>query len=165
MATTLLLPRQLPRRCCSRPSLTVAITRSFAAKSSSKKKKKNQAATASTPAATADTGRDKNLELILASLNAPERKEPEISPEEKARRYEIGRNYVIGSFKEHNEIHHNLSCKIHLKKHAVKMLPRNSKLKEEAMKIDGEGPPPWRLIAKWTAPIPGYNPMDFIDKE
>ena len=148
-----LLRTQLSQRCLQ-PCLTT--TRSFA-------KKKKQAA--ASPVTNADGGRDKNLELILASLNAPERMEPEITPEEKARRYEIGRNYVIGCFRQHNEIHHDLACKIQLKKHAVKMLPRNSKLKEEAMKIDDKVPPTWRHIARWTAPIPGFDPTPFLDKE
>ena len=93
------------------------------------------------------------------------RVEGEISPEEKARRYQIGRNHVIGRFQQHNDLNHDLTCKIHLKKHAVKMLPRNSKLKEEAMKIDSEGPPLWRHIAKWTPPIPGFNPSEFANKD
>lgn len=146
--------------------LVTTTTRSFAKlnPAASAKKKKQAAATPST--VPADTGRDKNLELILASLDAPMRVEPEVSAEEKARRYEIGRNYVIGRFREHNEINHDLACKIQLKKHCIKMLPRNNpKLKEEALKIDGDGPPPWRLIAKWTPPIPGFDPTPFLDKE
>lgn len=45
------------------------------------------------------------------------------------------------------------------------MLPRDSKLKEEAMKTDDEGPPLERHIAKWTPPIPGYDPTKFADKD
>lgn len=153
---------QLQRRC-ARPCLVDVATRSFAKQKAVAAKKKKQAAATATPSA--DTGRDKNLELILASLNAPMRVEPEISRDEKARRYEIGRNYVIGRFQQHNDLHHDLACKIQLKMHCVKMLPRNSKLKEEALKIDGEGPPPWRHIAKWTAPIPNFDPTQFLDKD
>ena len=109
--------------------------------------------------------RDRELDLILASLDAPLRLEGELSPEEKARRYEIGRNYVIGRFRQHNEIHHDLACKIKLKSHAIKMIPKNTKLKEEAMKIDDSCPPGWRHIAKWTAPIPGFDPSQFVDKD
>ena len=127
--------------------------------------KKKQSSAAASAASSAETGRDKNLELILASLDGTERVEAELSADEKARRYEIGRNHVIGRFLQHNEINHDLTCKIHLKKHAVKMLPRNSQIKEEAMKTDGEGPPVWRHIARWTAPIPNFDPSLFAEHE
>lgn len=160
--TRRLLLLQLQGRCS--PCLVDVTTRSFAKqKAAAATSKKKKQAAAATP--TAETGRDKNLELILASLNAPVRTEPEISQEEKTRRYDIGRNYVIGRFQQHNELHHDLTCKIHLKRHAVKMLPRNSKVKEEAMKIDNSGPPPWRHIARWTPPIPGFDPTPFLDKD
>ena len=155
MLTPSIVQKELRRRCWQ-PCVTTVTQRSFA------KKAKKKSTAAATPV---EGGRDKNLELILASLNAPERKEPEISAEEKARRYDVGRNYVIGRFRQHNEIHHDLACKIQMKKHAVKMMPRDSMLKEEAMKIDGEGPPVWRHIAKWTPPIPGYNPSDFVEDD
>lgn len=150
------------KRRCGHPAFTVA-TRSFAtqkAAAASAKKKQQQAA-----APTVKTGRDKDFDLVLAALNAPMRVEPEISAEEKARRYEIGRNHVIGRFRQHNEIHHDLACKIQLKMHAVKMLPRNSRVKDEAMKIDHTYPPLWRHIAVWTPPIPGYDPSEFADKD
>ena len=155
-----MLQRQLLQRQCWQLSLT----RSFAAKESAAASAKKKKAASATPVST-DSKRDKDLELILASLNAPMREEPEIPAEERSRRYDIGRHYVIGRFRQHNDIHHNLACKIQLKLHAVKMLPRNSKLKEEAMKIDGNGPPPWRHIAKWTAPIEKFDPTEFLDKE
>lgn len=148
------------RRRCWQPCITRTFAKQKAAAASAKKKKEQAAA--ATPA---QTGRDKDLELILAALNAPSRVEPEISAEEKARRYEIGRNHVIGRFEQHNELYHNLTCKIHLKMHAVNMLPKQSWLKEAAMKIDEDGPPPWRHIAKWTPPIPGFDPSQFVDKE
>jgi len=116
-------------------------------------------------AAKVDTARSKDLDLILAALDAPIRKEPPVSEEEKARRHEIGRNYVIGRFRQHNELYHDLNCKIQMKKHAVNMLPKNSKLKEEAMEIDYEGPPLWRNLPVWTAPIPGFDPSQFVEKE
>ena len=160
--TRRLLQTHLQARCS--PCLVDVTTRSFAKQkaAAATSKKKQQAAAAATP--TAETGRDKNLELILASLNAPKRTEPELSQKEKARRYDIGRNYVIGRFQQHNALHHDLTCKIHLKKHAVKMLPRNSKVKQEAMNIDSSGPPPWRHIARWTPPIPDFDPTPFLEK-
>ena len=112
-----------------------------------------------------DPGKSKELNLILAALDAPMRKEPPISEEEKARRFEIGRNYNIGRFRFHNEIHQDLAQKIHLKKHAIKMLPRNSKIREEALKESDEAPPPWRKVPTWTPPIPGFNPSLYLIKD
>jgi hypothetical protein len=86
-------------------------------------------------------GRPNDLQLILAALDAPMRQEPALSQEERDRRFQIGRNYVIGKFREHNEIHHDLACKLQLKKHAINMLPKKSKLREEALRIDDSGPP------------------------
>lgn len=92
---------------------TPIIARSFAKQTDAAAKSKKS----KTTAASSETGRDKDLELVLAALNAPQRVEPEVSPEEKARRYEVGRNYVIGRFEQHNEFHHDLACKIQMKKH------------------------------------------------
>jgi hypothetical protein len=131
-----------------------------------KKSKKKSSSAAAALAGTDGTGRDRNFELVLASLDAPVLQEPEVPAEEMARRYEVGRNYVIGMFRQHNEIHHDLACKIQMKKHAVKMLPRTY-LKEEAMKIDATNavglPPPWRHIAEWTPPIPNFQAEDLLD--
>lgn len=102
---------------------------------------------------------------MLAALDATATKEPPISDEEKARRAEIGRNYVIGRFKQHNRMDHDLSCKIKLKKHAIRMLPRNSKLREEAMKFSDEQPPAQRNIPVWTPPIPGFDPTLYSSQE
>lgn len=104
---------------------------------------------------------DKNLNLMLAALNAPERKEPPISEEERQRRHEIGRNYVIGRFRQHNDIDHDLTCKLYLKRHAIKMLPKGSKIQEEALKIDDSTVPLWVNIPVWTPPIPGFDPKKF----
>ena len=106
-----------------------------------------------------------HTKLALACLDAPIRKEPKISAEERKRRFEVGRNYNIGMMRWHNEINHDLACKIQYKLHAAKMLPSNSTLKREAMKVDDEAPPIGRFVAKWTPPIPGYDPKDFADEE
>mmetsp|Transcript_25600 Transcript_25600/g.36078 ORF Transcript_25600/g.36078 Transcript_25600/m.36078 type:complete len:185 (+) Transcript_25600:18-572(+) len=109
--------------------------------------------------------RDKQLEVALAALNAPVAKEPEVDEEEKKRRYEIGRNYNIGRANRHNDLHHDLSCKVRLKNHAIRMLPKNSKVREEALKIDPSGPPLWRDIPADTPPIPGFDPNVFLEGE
>jgi hypothetical protein len=112
-----------------------------------------------------DNARSKELNLILAALDAPIRKEPPISEEEKARRHEIGRNYNIGRFRFHNEIQQDLAQKINLKKHAIKMLPRNSRIKDEALKESDETPQPWRKVPVWTPPIPGFDPSKYLTKD
>lgn len=111
-------------------------------------------------------GRNKQLDLILASLDAPMKVEGDIPDEEKQRRYEIGRNYVIGRFRQHNEIDHDLTCKLHMKRHAINMLPKRTKLREEALKIEMEPTPPlWRRMPVWTPPIPGFDPKKFVEKD
>jgi len=110
-------------------------------------------------------GRDPHLQLMLSALDAPITKPPPASEEEMERRHEIGRNYVVGKFNRHNELNHDLTCKIKLKQHAIDMLPKNSKLREEALKTDGVGPPKWRHIPLDTPPIPGFDPTPFLDKE
>jgi len=103
--------------------------------------------------------------VILAALDAPMRKESVISEEEKQRRAEIARNYTIGRFRQHNELDHDLTCKIKMKLHAVNMLPKNSKLREEALKVDDSGPPLWRNLPVWTPPIPGFDASQFSTEE
>jgi hypothetical protein len=110
-------------------------------------------------------GRTKELEVILAALDAPTTKEPAPDEEEKERRERILKAYTVGRWKQHNDLNHDLACKIQMKKHAIKMLPKDSKLKEEAMKVDTLGPPRWRTIPAWTAPIPGFDPKKFRTEE
>ena len=112
-----------------------------------------------------ETGRSKELDLILAALDAPTRVEPPVPEEEARLRHEIGRNYVIGRFRQHNAIDHDMTCKIHMKMHAIKMLPpRGSPLREAALEIDdSQVAPLWRNIAVWTPPIPGFDPSQFTD--
>jgi hypothetical protein len=114
----------------SRNHLPAAVTmvRFVSTKKPASKKKKNAYGGQS------QGNRDKPLEIILRSLDAPKKKEPPISEEERQRRHEIGRNYVIGRFEAHNELNHDLACKLAMKRHAIHMLPRNSKLREEALK-------------------------------
>jgi hypothetical protein len=112
-----------------------------------------------------ESGKSREYNLIVSALDAPMRKEPPISDEEKARRHEIGRNYNIGRFRFHNQVHQDLTNKIHLKKHAIKMLPRDSKIKEEALKDNTEAPPPWRPIPAWTPPIPNFDISKYIIKD
>jgi hypothetical protein len=111
-------------------------------------------------------GRTKELEVILAGLDAPTSKEdPAPDKEEVERRDRILQAYTVGRWQQHNALNHDLACKIQMKKHAVKMMPKDSKLKEEALKVDTQGPPRWRTIPAWTAPIPGFNAEEFMNAE
>lgn len=125
-------------------------------KSNVKKKKKGKQK---------EGGHDRHLDLILRSLDAPSTSPPEPSPEQKQENYEIGRNYVIGMFERHNAHNHDLACKMKLKRFAIKMLPKNSRLKEEALKVDHSTPPLWRPIPADTPPIPNFDPSKFINPD
>lgn len=109
--------------------------------------------------------RDRQEDLVQRCLNAPKFEEPTPSEEEMQRRFQVGRNYNIGMFKQHNEENHDLACKLVMKKHALKMLPRNTKLKEEALKIDESAPPLWRRIAVLTPPIKDFDPSEFTEED
>jgi hypothetical protein len=142
------------------PSMAVRAFSDRPAKKNPKAKKKKPQGKASEP-----TGRSKELELILASLDAPSKVEGPVPEEERERRVQIGRNYVIGRFQQHNEMDHDLTCKMHLKRHALRMLKRHTRLNEEALRIDDDQAAPlWRHMPVWTPPIPGFDPSNFIDK-
>lgn len=111
-----------------------------------------------------DSVKSREYNLIISALDAPMGKEPPISEEERARRHEIGRNYNIGRFRFHNQVHQDLTNKIHLKKHAINMLPRNSKIKEEALKDNTEAPPLWRPTPA-SAPIPSFDTSRYMVKK
>jgi hypothetical protein len=116
---------------------------------------------------------DRLTNILIRVIDAKPR-EPKTPPtkEELQKRHEIGRNYVIGNFKKHNAIHHDLACKIKLKNHAIDMLPKkndvgsnNGYLRDKAMEDSVEEefmPPYYRPIAVDTPPIPNYDPNDFI---
>lgn len=112
-----------------------------------------------------DGGRSRELEIVLAALDAKKVPSPELSPEEAERRQQVSRAYTVGMFKRHNENDHDLQCKIYMKKHAMNLLPKDSLIAKEAVKIDDEGPPRWRNIPAWTPPIPGFDGAEFINVE
>lgn len=116
-----------------------------------------------------DVGKEsKSYKMVLAALNAPVTKPPPAAEEEIKRRFHVGRNYVVGSFEEHNQAEHMLSCKIRVKNHTIQMLPRNSEnqiIRKAAMETDDEGPPSWRHVPVWTPAIEGYDPEDFFDED
>lgn len=110
-------------------------------------------------------GRSRDLEILLACLDAPKAKLPPADDEELARRERIMKAYTIGKFKQHNQEMHDLACKLRMKKHAINMLPKKSKLREKALEIDDSSPPTWRRIPAWTPPIPGFDPSEFMIEE
>jgi hypothetical protein len=106
-------------------------------------------------------GREKSLDLIIRALDAKKAKPPAPDAEELARRHVVGRNHVIGRFEQHNAREHDLSCKIAMKQHAIKMLPRNSRLKEKALDTEYQGdevlPPMERKIPRADPPNPNVD--------
>lgn len=111
---------------------------------------------------------DPNTEILIRCLDAPKRPKEIVSEEEAARRYEVGRNHVIGAFNQHNMQNHQLVCKMKLKKHAIKLLPKDTTWKEEALKIDMSEdalPPLWRDIPMDFPAPPNFNVKDYEDDE
>ena len=140
--------------------------RTFAAFDADAPKQKQQKAKKNKSKKTDTTlGRSRDLEVILAALDAPVTKPPPVDEDEMNRRENVKKMYTIGRFKNHNQENHDLAAKLRLKQHAVKMLPRDSKLKEAALEIDDVGPPRWRTIAAWTPPIPDFDPTPFTTSE
>lgn len=112
-----------------------------------------------------ESGRSRDLELLLAFLDAPKVKAPPADEEETKRRELVRKNYNVGKFKQHNEENHDIACKLRMKSHAINMLPKQTALKEKALEIDEEYPPRWRTIPAWTPPIPGFNPADYVSTD
>ena len=99
-----------------------------------------------------------------------------------AMRAQIGRNYVIGSFQRHNEHNHDLAVKIRMKKHAMKLLPKEGEIGDEpiegqkktvygkwraaAFKVNDKwGPPDSRPIPLLTPPIEGFDASLYMSEE
>ena len=132
-------------------------------KKQTKVKKKNKKAAA---AAGVDTAGQKNLRLVLDSLDAQYRQEEAISNEEKEHRAMVAKNYTIGRFRQHNEVDHDITCKLYLKQHAIKMMKGiDPMLIEEAMKVNNDQPPAWRDMPVWTPPIAGFDPDKYLKEE
>jgi hypothetical protein len=115
---------------------------------------------------------DRITNILTKAVDTRPRPRPDFSLEEAAKNYQIGRDYNIGRFKVHNDIHHDLACKIRLKEHAIRMMPRNTDelgyLRMEALKIDSSPesmPPLYRSIPFDTPPIEGYDASQFLDED
>ncbi|KAK1747128.1 hypothetical protein QTG54_002472 [Skeletonema marinoi] len=122
------------------------------------------------------------VDLMTKAYDAPITPPPKVSDEEMAIRAMIGRNYVIGSFKRHNENNHDLAVKIRMKKHAMKLLPKEGEIgdtpiegekntvygkwRKAAFKVNGNwGPPDSRPIPMLTPPIEGFDASLYMDAE
>eukprot|EP00580_Thalassiosira_gravida_P006797 CAMPEP_0201643424 /NCGR_PEP_ID=MMETSP0493-20130528/28163_1 /ASSEMBLY_ACC=CAM_ASM_000838 /TAXON_ID=420259 /ORGANISM="Thalassiosira gravida, Strain GMp14c1" /LENGTH=219 /DNA_ID=CAMNT_0048117839 /DNA_START=113 /DNA_END=772 /DNA_ORIENTATION=+ len=152
-------------------------------KTAQKKVMKEKKGPSKSNEASKEAAKNRISSLIVKALDAPWGKAPTASEEEMERRYNVGREYVIGSFKQHNEFNHDFAVKIRMKRHAMAMLPKegdvgDSKLedggksvygmyREEAYKINGDmwGPPKHRLIPMHTPPIEGFDPSVYMDQE
>lgn len=131
--------------------------------------------------------------LLIKAIDAPYLIPPKPSIEEAERRYNVGRNYVIGSFQRHNEMYHDLAVKIRMKRYALQLLPRETfdlgdvttttttvgsgdieqksksvyaTWKSNALKINPNwGPPDHRHVPMHTPPIEGFDVNLYADKE
>jgi hypothetical protein len=168
MMLTLLLARShcmlnfLPH---SRPVVSLSLTRRWFSDADDPKQRISKVKKREKKATGEGDGRSRDLDLLLACLNAPKSKPPPPDEQELARRQEILKSYTIGIFRKHNQENHEIACKLKLKRHAINMLPKNSKLKEKALEVDDIMPPRWRRMPAWTPPIPGFNPSEFIIQE
>ena len=130
--------------------------------------------------ASEDAKKNHMTELAIKALDTPHKSPPKASAEEMERRYHVGRNYVIGCFKRHNEQNHDLAAKIRMKQAAMRMLPKEGEAgdkmvngasvfgrwRKEAFKLNESwGPPEHRLIPMHTPPIEGFDPNLYIGLE
>ena len=176
------------RSISSTPSLRLAMP---AAKASSeepkvaqkKVKTKEKGASASKMAAK-EAKTNRLVDLMTKAYDTPITAPPKVSEEEMAIRATIGRNYVIGCFQRHNEHNHDLAVKIRMKKHAMKLLPKEGEIgdtpiegskknktvygkwREAAFKVNHNwGPPDSRPIPLLTPPIEGFDASLYMDAE
>ena len=85
------------------------------ARTAQKKVKKEKKGPSASKLAKETSAENKLYELQIKAFDAPGRDPPPASEEEMERRYHVGRKYVIGCFKRHNELNHDLAVKIRMK--------------------------------------------------
>ena len=85
------------------------------ARTAQKKVKKEKKGPSASKLAKETSAENKLYELQIKAFDAPGRDPPPASEEEMERRYHVGRDYVIGCFKRHNELNHDLAVKIRMK--------------------------------------------------
>ena len=109
--------------CCQSISTTthlslampMAKTSPEEARTAQKKVKKEKKGPSASKLAKESSAENKLYELQIKAFDAPGRDPPLASEEEMERRYHVGRDYVIGCFKRHNELNHDLAVKIRMK--------------------------------------------------
>mmetsp|Transcript_9307 Transcript_9307/g.13914 ORF Transcript_9307/g.13914 Transcript_9307/m.13914 type:complete len:150 (+) Transcript_9307:66-515(+) len=116
--------------------------------------------------------RDRVKNILVAAIDAEPTPRPDFTKEDAAKHFEIGKNYVKGKFQVHNEIHHDLACKIRMKNHAINMFPRTtdelSYLRETALYIDDDDdtmPPLYRSIPLDTPPIDNFDATRYMSEK
>jgi len=113
-----------------------------------------------------DSERSRLVELLIQARDAKPVGPPPADEEEMARRFQVGREYNVGMMRRHNHINHDLNCKIRMKQHAVKMLPKESMWKKEALKLNDSGPPLSReCFLPDYPPIEDFNIDDWFNDE
>lgn len=172
ISTTLSLLQPMP----------VKKTSSEEPKTAQKKVKTKEKGASASKLADKEAKSNRLVELMTKAYDAPYTQPPKVSAEEMAVRAEIGRNYVIGSFQRHNERNHDLAVKIRMKRHAMKLLPKEGEIGDEP--IEGQkksvygkwraaafkendrwGPPDSRPIPLLTPPIEGFDASLYMDAE
>mmetsp|Transcript_20946 Transcript_20946/g.29992 ORF Transcript_20946/g.29992 Transcript_20946/m.29992 type:complete len:200 (-) Transcript_20946:20-619(-) len=151
-------------------------------KTAQKKVKTKEKGASASKMAAKEAKTNRLVDLMTKAYDAPVTAPPKVSEEEMAIRATIGRNHVIGSFKRHNEQNHDLAVKIRMKRHAMKLLPREGdigdmpiegqkksvygKWRAAAFKVnDNWGPPDSRPIPLLTPPIEGFDASLYMDAE
>lgn len=151
---------------------------------SQKKVNKEKKGPSSAKLEKADSAEKRMLDLMIKAHDASSLVPPPASTEEMERRYNVGRKYVIGCFKRHNELNHDLAVKMRMKRYAIKMLPREGidlgdsttasgdgrsmygMWKDAALKINyNVGPPTHRHIPMYTPPIEGFDVTQYMNRD
>ncbi|KAL7540927.1 hypothetical protein ACHAWF_006822 [Thalassiosira exigua] len=176
------LPVPVPRPVSTTPPLSLPLPAAPATsegpKTAQKKVNKEKRGPSKADAKAKEMDANRMEVLMAKAIDAPILKPPPPSPEERERRYNVGSNYNIGCFKQHNEQNHDLAVKIRMKRYAIRMLPREGQIgdeevdgksvygmwREEAVKLnDSWAPPDHRPIPMFTPPIEGFDPSIYLE--
>ena len=150
-------------RCTSFPR-GITVSRCFSSEDAPKRRQSKVKKLKKGPSGD-DGSHNRNLQLVLAALDAPFSKESPVSEDEAIRRFGVGRSYNVGTSVEHNKIQHALACKIRLKQHAVNMLPKNSRIRADALQESDTLPPDIFKMPVWTPPIQGFDPSVYMKED
>ncbi|CAN0122862.1 unnamed protein product [Phaeothamnion confervicola] len=107
----------------------------------------------------AKTASRDQTQMFVKFLDSEGTPMPELSEDEKAKNFEIGRRYQRETSTRNNAWEADMAMKIALRDEAIAALPVH--LQEAALQPDDVGPPPNRRIATITPPIPGFSPENY----